>query len=296
MRAVSARPSALPLLMAAGGIAALAAMDATIKHLSATNHVLIVTLGRYVFGAAFAAVIWIHAGRPVVTRAMWRAHGVRGLVIAMSATSFFWALSILPLAETVALSFVAQLLVPPVAWAMLGERVRPINFLAILIAFGGVLLTLQNGPPASEAPERPLGVALVLFAAVTYAVSIALVRARSQVDGAPIVNLMASLMPGLIVAAPAIALGTAPRIAELPFFLLMGLLAACGWYLLARAYAQVEAQRVAPLQFTELIWAALLGFVLFKETPRPEVLAGAAVIVGACALVFWDERRKLSRA
>lgn len=284
--------AAWPLLLAAAGIAALAAMDAAIKHLSQTNHVLIVSLGRYVLGAAFAFVIWSHAGRPVITAEMWRAHGLRGLVIACSATSFFWALSLLPLAEAVTLSFVAQLLVPPVAWIMLGERMRLVNLAAIALGFAGVLIAVQGAPSAAEAPERPLGVALILFAAVTYAISIALVRARAQLDGAPIVNLLASLIPALFVAAPALVFGTPPRLSDAPIFLLMGLLAACGWYLLARAYAKIEAQRVAPLQFTELIWAALLGFVFFRELPRPEVVAGAAVIVSACALVFWDERRR----
>jgi len=114
-------PPALVLTLA---IVAGSAMDATIKHLSLTNHVLLVAFGRYLFGTIFSAGIWWRAGRPRISAEMWRAHGLRGFVIAATAVTFFWALSILPLAEAVTLSFIYPLLAPFVAWLLLKERVR----------------------------------------------------------------------------------------------------------------------------------------------------------------------------
>ncbi|NWG54513.1 MAG: DMT family transporter [Hydrogenophilaceae bacterium] len=287
--------AASPALILVGGVFVLSAMDATIKFLSQTNHTLVVTLGRYVVGAAFALVIWTHAGRPAITGAMWRAHWVRGLVIAVSATSFFWSLTVLPLAEAVALSFFYPLIVPFVAAALIGEKVRGTSVAAAGLGFLGVIVTMQGAPAAAQSPLHYWGVAAVILAATTFAVSIALMRARARSDGAPIVGVMATVIPGLIVAGPAIAFAPAPRLEDWPYFLLMGVLAAAGMYLMARAYAAAEAQQLAPIHYSELLWASLIGYFVFQEIPRPQVLIGALVIIAACLWAAWDERRLAPR-
>jgi S-adenosylmethionine uptake transporter len=71
----------------------------------------------------------------------------------------------------------------------------------------------------------------------------------------------------------------------------MGALAAAFMYLMARAYAAAEAQQLAPIHYTELIWATAIGYVVFKETPRLEIYLGAALIIAACLFAAYDERR-----
>ena len=285
---MGALPPALLLVLA---ISAGAAMDATIKYLAQTNHVLIVTLGRYVFGALFSLLIWQHAGRPRISWEMWRAHGARGFVIAGCATTFFWALTVLPLAEAVALSFIYPLLVPFVAWVMLGERVRAQSLIAAAIGFTGVIVATQGAPAVTESPHHALGVVAVLVSAGLFSVAMVLLRARAQTDGAPIVGLMTSLVPMLIVAAPAIAFAAPPRWTDWPLFLLMGALAAVFMYLMARAYARTQAQKLAPIHYVELLWATLFGYLIFQETPRVEVFLGATLIIAACLYTVYDERR-----
>jgi S-adenosylmethionine uptake transporter len=279
-----------PLLLLLGGVAALSAMDATIKFLSASNHTLAVTLGRYTFASFFAFGIWLRAGRPPISAEMWRAHWLRGFVIAISATSFFWSLTVLPLIDAVTLGFIAPLIVPFAAWILIGERPRPLNLVAAAIGFGGVIIAVQGSSPEGASPQHLQGIAAVLLAAGAFAISITLMRARAR-DGAAIVGLLSAFIPGLIVAAPALALATPPSLGDWPGFLLMGLLGAGGMYLMARAYAGAEAQQLAPLHYTEFLWAALLGYIVFHETPRTQVYAGAALIVAACLFVAWDERR-----
>ena len=147
------------------GIMLGSAMDATIKWLTLTNAVLIVVLGRYAIGAAFSAIVYWRAGAPPITGEMWRGHAWRGLFIAVSASCFFYALSVLPFAEAVALSFIFPLLVPFVAALLLRERVRASSLAAALFGFVGVIVAAQGAPTTDEAPERTLGVAAVLAAA-----------------------------------------------------------------------------------------------------------------------------------
>lgn len=271
------------------------AMDATIKHLTLSNPVLIVVLGRYVVGALISAAIYWRAGAPAITPEMWRAHAVRGLFIAGTATTFFWSLTVLPLVEAVTLSFICPLIVPFVAALLLGERVRPTSVIAAAIGFIGVIVSAQGAPSAEDSPLHALGVASVLVSAFLFSITMVLLRQRALADGAVTVSLLSSLVPALIVAAPAIALSPPPHWPDWPAFLLMGALAATFMYLLARAYAGAEAQQLAPIHYSELVWASLLGYLIFQETPRVEIYFGAALIIAACLYAAYDERRLARR-
>ncbi|HYD73966.1 MAG TPA: DMT family transporter [Candidatus Binatia bacterium] len=280
-----------PALILVLAITAGSAMDATIKYLTQTNHVLIVTLGRYVFGAIFSLAIWWQAGKPAVTPEMWRAHALRGFVIAGCATTFFWALTILPLAEAVTLSFIYPLIVPFMAAVALRERVRPQSLVAAIVGFAGVIVATQGAPPVEQSPLHAWGVAAVLVSAGLFSIAMVLLRQRAQTDGAPIVGLMTSLFPAMIVAGPAIAFAPPPNWSDWPLFLLMGALAATFMYLMARAYAKAEAQVLAPIHYVELIFATIFGIVIFNELPRIQIFLGAALIIAACLYVTYEERR-----
>lgn len=281
-------PPALVLTLA---IMAGASMDATIKFLTQTNHVLLVAFGRYFFGALFSLAIYWRAGRPAINGEMWRAHGLRGFVIAICAVTFFWALSILPLAEAVTLSFIYPLLAPFVARIVLGERIRPQSVACAIVGFAGVIVAMQGAPTEAEAPQHDVGVAAVLVSAAFFSIAMVLLRERAQKDGAPIVGLLTSLIPGIIVAGPTLAFATPPMLSDWPYFLLMGALAAIFMYLMARAYAAAEAQQLAPIHYSELLWASMIGYLIFHETPRVEIYLGAALIIGACLWAAYDERR-----
>ncbi|MCX7359205.1 MAG: DMT family transporter [Alphaproteobacteria bacterium] len=281
-------PPALVLTLA---IIAGSAMDATIKHLMQSNHVLLVSFGRYLFGAFFSLLIWWRAGRPTVTKEMWRAHGLRGFVIAICAVTFFWSLKVLPLAEAVTLSFIYPLLAPFVAFLILKERIRASSVICALVGFGGVLLAMQGAPSEAESPLHDLGVIAALLAATFFSLAMVLLRERAQKDGPVIVSLMTSVVPGLILFAPTLAYATPPNFDGWWFFLQLGALAAVFMYLMAQAYARAEAQQLAPIHYTELIYASLIGFFLFHEVPRPEIYMGAALIIAACLWAAYDERR-----
>lgn len=285
-----------PLLIMVAAIAAGATMDATIKYLAQTNAVLLVTLARYAFASAISFAVWLHAGSPRITAAMWRGHMARGAIIAVCAVTFFWALTVLPLAEAVTISFIYPLIAPFVARVMLGEQVRSSAVFAAIIGFGGVLIAVSGAPASEQNQQHSLGLAAVLFSALMFSVSMVMMRARALADGPIIVGLMASLTPGVIVAAPAIAFSPPPHLADWPVFVFLGAIAALFMYLISHAYARAEAQQLAPIHYTELLWASLYGYLLFHETPRLQLFLGAALIVAACLFTFYQERRQAVKA
>lgn len=285
-------PPALVLML---GVLVGACMDATIKHVALTNHVLTVVFARYLIGALFSLIIWKQQGAPAITAEMWRVHGMRGFVIAGCASTFFWALTVLPLAEAVTLSFVYPLLVPFMAAAMLGERVRSASVGAALIGFVGIIIAAQGAPSAEESPLHAWGVAAVLVSAGLFAIAVILLRQRAQTDGPAIVSLMTSVVPGIILLIPTVIFATPPRLDDAPSFVLMGACAAVFMYLMAQAYARAEAQQLAPIHYTELIWASLLGYLVFQETPRLQIYLGAALIIAACLYSAYQDRRLTRR-
>lgn len=268
----------------AAGIAVLCIMDAIVKHLIANNPVVVVTLGRYVAGSLFAIAIWAWQGRQPITRAMLPLHLLRGLIIAAMAVTFFYGLTVLSLAETITIAFIAPLLVPPLAWATLGEPMQPRYVAASVLGFAGVLITAGGAPDVS--PARLLALAAVLFSAVAYAGNIVLIRARAAADGATMMTLMGAVVP-MLVLAPA-AIGAAlPDPTALGWMAAMGLVGNIGIQLISRAYARVEAQALAVLEFTALPWAALFGWLFFAEAVRPQIWIGAGVIAVAS---LWAAR------
>ncbi len=276
------RPTAL--LQCAAGIGALCLMDAVVKHLAATTPVTVITLGRYVTGTALALAVWQLQGRPAITRAMLPLHLVRGTLIASMAFAFYWSLKTLPLAEAITLSFIAPLLMPPLASLVLGERMQPRYLAAGALGFAGVLVTVQGAPRFDG--DRLVALGAVLYAAVAYAGAAVLLRARAASDGATIITLMGALVPMLILSP--IAVGAAPvGLVTIGWLVAMGALGNIGMQLLSRGYARVEAQVAAVMEFSALPWAALFGWIFFAEPVRLQIWAGAAIILAAC---IWAGR------
>ena len=277
-----------PFVLAALGIAALCALDAAVKELTRSYAVAYAVLGRYVFGTAFALAVWWWQGRPALTREMLPAHVLRGTLITATAFLFFFALTRLGMAEAITLSFIAPLLIPPLAHLFLGERMRGPVVLAAFVGFAGVLLTVQGAPRFDG--ERALALAAILGAALTYALAAIVMRARAAKDGSTLLTLTSAVIP-MVLLSPAAIGAPMPTAWALALAVLAGLLGNLGIQLLARAYAGAEAQALGVLEFTALPWAALFGWLFFDEAVRPQVWLGALVIFAACWWVGSVDRK-----
>jgi S-adenosylmethionine uptake transporter len=280
-----------PFLTVSIGILLLCLMDVAIKHLVLRYHVFMVLFGRCLFATLFAWILWRRAGRPAITREAAIANTVRGGVIAVSASGFFYAVKVMPLVEAIVLAFIAPLLIPFFAWALLKEAPRPSSLVAIAIGCLGAFLTVSGAPAAERGPDYLLGLAAILGSAVGYVLSITLLRQRAGKDGPEIVSLFTALIPGLIVAAPAFMWGAPPALADVPIFAAMAALLVGGMMFMTMAYARAEAQALAPMEYVALIWAAIFGFLFFREVPRAELWIGSSTIIAACLFAAWDERR-----
>ncbi len=262
----------------------LAAMDALVKHLTVVHPVALVTFGRFAAGSLIAVAVWLAQGRTAITLAMWPAHIVRGMLITLSGLTFFYALQQLGLAETLTIAFVAPLLIPLLARAVLGERLRRQAVLGGLLGFAGVAVAVSGEAVAASGSNRTLAVAAALFSAVAYAGSAIVLRARAGKDNATSITLLGSLVPMVLLLPVGIEGAASVRVDALPWFLALGLVGNIGIQMLARAYARLESQVSAVMEFIGLPFAALFGWLFFAEIPAPVVWIGAAIIFLACRI------------
>ena len=281
-----------PLAMAVTGVMMGCVMDAMIKHLGATYSAVLIALLRYAFGTVFSGGTVIALKRKLPDGRGLRRHAVRALASTISAVLFFHCLSVLPIAEATVLLFCAPLMIAPLAHWLLGEKMRPVAVLALGIGFIGMLITVQGAAGAADSAKRIEGIVSGVVAAGLYSLSIVLLRQLAQKDDAIVTAFLGNVFPAIFLVVPAVLVGGAPMMPDIPLFVVVGATGFLLWFLLTQAYARAPAQSLAAAEYTGLIWSALLGYFFFAETPRWQVWIGAGVIIAAVMLSAWDNRRK----
>jgi len=266
------------LAIAAEGLLTL--MDAIIKSLTARYPTFEIAFLRYLFGTAGAIsyAVWTRPGWP--TREAAVHNGLRAVLIVVIATSFFFALGHLPLADAIALSFISPVLTALMGAVFLRERLDWRIGLALVAGLVGMLLIVGGGIGATRySDEVLLGAAAVLVSAIGYSVNLVILRHRATRDRLAHIILFQNIGPTLILAAPALWVWTAPTAADLWLFALIGTLGVIAHTMLAHAFARIEAARLAPISYVTLVWGVLFGFLFFADVPGLATIAGALLIV-----------------
>jgi S-adenosylmethionine uptake transporter len=261
-------------------------MDAAVKSLAPRYDALQLTFFRFASGSLFAVALWARWRTPMPTRADWHFHALRVLLLLVSLVSYFHALTLLPLAQAVAMSYIAPIGTSLLAIFVLGER--PSRWVGIALGLGlaGVGVALWPELRHGDAPARLEGLAVAALGALAFSGVMVLARRQAQRDSLWTILLLQNLLPLLLLAGPA-AVGWRPlHLADLDVILLAGALATLGLLSLTWAFTHLEASRVAPLEYTSFVWAALLGFLVFGEVPSAHTAVSAALIVAGCLLLL----------
>lgn len=272
-----------PILSATMAIAFFSAMDAVMKGLTLAIGTYNAIFWRMLLGVALSAIVYFGSRQAWPARSTLRIHLVRGAVSTVMAIAFFWGLARVPMAEAIALTFVAPLIALYLAVLLLGETVGRRAVIASLIGFAGVVVIV--GSRAVAGGERDLwGAASLLLSAALYAYNIILMRQQALVAGPIEVAFFQNLIVAslLLPAAPFLAVLPGPE--YWPTITFAALLAFVSLLLFAWAYARAEAQKLAPLEYSALVWAALFGFIVFGEEVTWSTLVGAALIIAGCLL------------
>jgi len=287
MKARAHRPAPSPAVVfavAVLGIALFSVMDAVMKGLVLALGTYTTLLWRSVAGAVISGAIYAARPRRRVTRAILKVHVLRAGVSTGMAVLFFWGLARMPLAQAVALTFIAPLLSIYLSAVMLGERVRRVTVAASSIAFVGVAVILVGQWRSDLGPTALHGAIAVLCSALLYAFNIVLMRRQALIADPVEVAFSQSVLVTLLLACGGPFFADVPALAQVPLLIGAAVLAVVSLLLMAWAYARSDANRLSTSEYTAFVWAAALGWLVFGERVTAPTLIGAALIVLGCVI------------
>lgn len=268
-------------------------MDAFIKYLAKHEVLWVIMAWRYFFGAIYTGCIFLYL-RPV-----WLGlkslpfHFFRSLLQLIAVGTFFWALTQISLVEATALGFTSVLMIAPIARIVLHEPITKISLLAVFVGFAGAIIIISTGT-ADVNPDGNslLGYLCVLISSLFYAITLVLLRLRSRVENAITLVTTTNVIVAIIFLPVLIIPATVPDLKQLSLYALAGVLGVGIWLLITLAYAKSPASKLAPFEYTSLIWASLIGWQIFNEVPSAQFWVGALVIMLACILTIFEEQLK----
>jgi drug/metabolite transporter (DMT)-like permease len=284
-------PTLLPFVAALAGVGFLSLMDAFMKEAALLIGAYTATVLRALIGTALIAPVWLSRGPAMPSRAVMKLHLTRGIVSAFMALTFFFALTRLPLAEAIALSFIAPLIALYLARALLGEVISRNAILASLLGFAGTLVIVGGRIGQGEFDEgAALGVASLFVSALLYAYNFIVIRRQAQVADPLEITTFHSWVAGVVLLTLAPLLWEPPSSAALVPLAAAAALTLAGSLSIAWAHARAEAQALVPTEYSGFVWAAGFGWLFFREDVSLPTLAGTALIVTGCWLATRPAR------
>ncbi len=262
------------------------AVTAVVKHVGAGLPAAEAAFLRYALGLVFLVPMI----RPMLTSRLSRRDlgifGLRGAIHTVGVILWFYAMTQIPLAEVTAMNYLSPVYVTIGAAMFLGERLALRRIMAVAAALAGVLIILRPG-----FREVSPGHIAMLFTAISFAGSYLIAKELSGRASAAVVVGMLSITVTIGLAPFAFAVWVTPTLAQIAWMLLVAAFATAGHYAMTLAFAAAPITVTQPVTFLQLIWAVLLGVLVFGEAVDAWVILGGAVIMGSVSFITWRETR-----
>jgi drug/metabolite transporter (DMT)-like permease len=267
----------------------LSSLDATAKYLVQSHALFLVVWARYAGQMLFVTPFaWKQAGP-----GFWRTRRLalqlaRSALLLIATACFFGGLRYLPLAEGSAITFLAPIFAVLLSMPLLGERPTPARWIAAPMGFAGIVILARPG----SAVFQPAALLLVLAALCN---ALYFLLTRKLVGEGPYTTLFYSALVGTIGLSLALpwALGSgAPTLKDGVLFVLLGLFAGLGHWLIIGAFQLAPASLLTPFAYLQMVWATLYGFVIFGQLPDRWSALGIAIVVASGVLLAMQERRQ----
>jgi drug/metabolite transporter (DMT)-like permease len=270
------------------------AVTALVKHLGDAIPAPQSAFLRYLLGLVFLLPM-LRAFRVMrFTRGNLTLFAARGLAHALGVILWFYAMTQIPLTEVTAMNYMTPIYVTLGAALVLGEKLAFRRIIAILVAFIGALIILRPG-----IREVTSGHVAMLGTALFFAASYLIAKRMSADTSASVVVAMLSVTVTIVLAPFAYAVWVPPTGEQLLWLLAVAACATAGHYTMTLAFAAAPVTITQPVTFLQLVWAALVGAMMFGEPIDDFVMLGGAVIMGAVMFITWREahlRRRERRA
>ncbi len=274
-------------LLALLSFALYATHDVIVKELGESYTTFQIVFFSVLFSFPLATLMLVRDPEPGTLRAKhpwWTL--TRTAAVVVTGLSAFYAFSVLPLAQTYAILFASPLLITILSIPILGEKVRMRRWIAVIVGLCGVLIVLRPGTT-----ELSLGHLSAMIASVGSALASIIVRKVGSGERAEVLVLYPMLANFVIMGAAMPFVYVPMPVEHLALLLGMALLGFTASIVIILAYRTGEAVIVAPMQYSQILWAIFFGALLFNEFPDLITLIGAGVIIGSGTYIVLREGR-----
>lgn len=285
--------------------------DIAVKWIGSDYPVMEIVIFRTIVSLPFTLLFFRYeGGRGLPTTKQHKLQYIRGVFLFLSFTTYFMGLTALPLGEVASIRNSAPLMITFLSVVLLGEKVGPRRWLALIVGFVGVLLIVRPGSVSFN-----MGSVFILIATLFYTFSIMLTRRLQSTDSSAtmayfstFVYLVATaiLVPLTVFvgeipdAHPSIAFlfraWTMPTLIDLGIMSGMGLVWAGGMYFMARAYSLALASIAAPFEYSGLPISVMWGFVLWHEIPSATTWIGALLTITSGVYILYRDQKDRSES
>lgn len=228
---------------------------------------------RSIGAAAVLAVMLWRSGTSLRVSGQYRLHAFRILCSAGDTFAFYYATRALPLADVMAFYMAAPLIIVALSGLLLGERVGLVRWIAVACGFVGVLIALRPGHAALSPSAL-----LALGGAGLFALTITVTRKLRGTDWLTLTAYQV-LGTGAVGALTLVLDWTTPDLTDLALMFVVGIVSMLCFMAITRALGLAPASLLAPLQYTSIVWAALMGWMVWGDVPGATTLLGVAVII-----------------
>lgn len=259
-------------------------MQAMVRYIGETLPPFEVAFFRNLFGLVALTPLFLRQGlRPLRTRKL-HLHALRGSIQAFGMLAFFTGVTLIPLAQTTALSFSAPLFATLLAIVLLGERVRIRRIVALALGFCGMLMVVRPG-----FAEINLGTILIIGSSVSWGLAIAIIKSMSSTESSATLTVYMGLFLTPITGVFAFFVWETPTWEQLAWLFLIGCLGTIGHLAFAQSFRRADSTAVLPLDFTRLIWASIVGYIVWQEIPDAWAWIGGTVIFASATYIAYRE-------
>ena len=273
------------------GLALFTGGEAVVKTLAPKYDVTQIVWSRYVFHALVTFVLFSRSGifKLAKTTRPWL-HISRSALMLTATSLFFLALGYMPLADAVAIHFIAPILITAFSIPILKEQVGWRRWAAIFVGFIGALIIIRPGGGGTHwAALLPLG------SAVCYAIYQILTRIASKTDSTQTSLFWTSVFGVGVTSLFVPFVWITPTPIEWLLMAGLGGMYGVGHYLLIRGLEMAPASRLSPFLYTQIIWATLFGVIFFGQFPDGLTIAGAAVVIASGLYIWWRESARTEK-
>ncbi len=262
-------------------------MQVFVRLVSDEIHPIQIAFFRNFFGLIVVLPLLLKSGVIILKTDKLNWHFLRSLLQTCGMFFFFSALTISPLAQNVALSFTAPLFTVFLAILFLGEKSELKRWIALVIGFFGAWVVIRPG-----FSDVNIGSIFVICSSVAWAGSMTIIKFLSKTESSITLTVYMGLFMAPLSLVPAIFFWSWPGPLDLIILFFIGLFGASGHLALAGAFKAGDTGAVLPLDFLRMIWASILGYLIFAEIPDGWTWVGGVIIFSAATYIALNELKK----